>query len=76
MNLLLSFDYFFLFFRLRSVECNYLLCKFVGYTQGEVTSQSLRSRYDRHFVGITRYKCVELNGEDLLYYSNKIESVS
>ena len=25
------------------------------YTQGEVTSQSLWSRYDRHFVGITRY---------------------
>ena len=24
-------------------------------TQGEVTSQSLWSRYDRHFVGITRY---------------------
>ena len=24
-----------------------------GYTQGEVTSQSLWSRYDRHFVGIT-----------------------
>jgi len=23
--------------------------------QGEVTSQSLWSRYDRHFVGITRY---------------------
>jgi len=23
---------FFLFFTLRSVECNYLLCKFVGYT--------------------------------------------
>ena len=25
------------------------------YTQGEVTSPSLWSRYDRHFVGITRY---------------------
>jgi len=25
------------------------------YTWGEVTSQSLCSRYDRHFVGITRY---------------------
>jgi len=24
-------------------------------TQGEVTSQYLESRYDRHFVGITRY---------------------
>ena len=49
---------------------------FSHYTEGEVTSQSLWSRYDRHFVGITRYKCVELNGKDLLYYSNKIESVS
>jgi len=26
------------------------------YTQGEVTSQSLWSRYDRHFVAITRHK--------------------
>jgi len=26
----------------------------VSYTQGEVTSQSLRSRYDRHFVAIKR----------------------
>jgi len=26
-----------------------------SYTQGEVTPQSLWSRYDRHFVGITRY---------------------
>ena len=25
------------------------------YTQGEVTSQSLWPRYDRHFVGITRH---------------------
>ena len=25
----------------------------VGYTQGEVTSQNLWPRYDRHFVGIT-----------------------
>jgi len=41
----------------------------------EVTSQSLWSWYDCHFVGITRYKCVELNGENLLYYSNKIEPV-
>jgi len=24
------------------------------YTQGEMTSQSLQSRYDRHFVGTTR----------------------
>jgi len=28
---------------------------FCGYTQGEVTSQNLWSRYDRHFVGITRH---------------------
>ena len=40
-----------------------------------VTSQSLWSRYDRHFVGITR-QCVELKGEDLSSYSNKIEPVS
>ena len=25
------------------------------YTQGELTSQNLWSRYDRHFVGITRH---------------------
>ena len=29
-----------------------------GYTQGEVTSQSLWSRYGRHFVGITRYNAL------------------
>jgi len=28
------------------------------YTQGEVTSQSLWSRYDRYFVGITRYNAL------------------
>ena len=28
------------------------------YTQGEVTSRSLWSRYDRHFVGITRYNAL------------------
>jgi len=27
-------------------------------TQGEVTSQSLWSRYDRHFVGITRHNAL------------------
>ena len=27
----------------------------LAYTQGEVTSLRLWSRYDRHFVGITRY---------------------
>jgi len=26
-----------------------------NYTRGEVTSQSIRSRYDLHFVGITRH---------------------
>ena len=41
-----------------------------------MTPQSLRSRFDRHFVGTTRRKCVELNGEDLPCYSNKIQSVS
>jgi len=28
------------------------------YTQGEVASQSLWSRYDRHFVGITRHNAL------------------
>jgi len=42
-------------------------------TQGEVTSQSLWSRYDRHFVGITRHNAFR---EYLSCYSNKIESVS
>jgi len=32
-----------------------LLLLAVAYTQGEVTSQSLWSRYDHHFVGITRH---------------------
>jgi len=36
-----------------------------------VTSENPWSRYDRHFVGITRR--LEVNGEDLLCYSNKIE---
>ena len=45
------------------------------YTEGEVTSSSLWSRYDRHFVGITRYS-VGLNGEYLSCYSNKAESGS
>jgi len=31
-----------------------------SYTQGEVTSRSLWSRYDRHFVGITRCNVLEL----------------
>jgi len=39
------------------------------YTYGETTSQNLWSRYARHFVGTT---CVELTGEDLPCYSNKI----
>ena len=45
------------------------------YTLGwsDVT-ESMVTIYDRHFVGITR--CVELNGEDLAYRSNKTESVS
>ena len=29
-----------------------------NYTRGEVTSQSLWSRYDRHFVGITRHNAL------------------
>jgi len=44
------------------------------YTQGEVTSQNLWPRYDRHFVGIT-WQCVELRGEDLSCYLNNIQSV-
>ena len=31
---------------------------FGPYTQGEVTLQSLWSRYDRHFVSITRYNAL------------------
>jgi len=46
------------------------------YTWGEVTPQSLWPRYDRHFVGITRYNALESNGEDYSCYSNRIESVS
>ena len=46
------------------------------YTLGEMTpQQSLRPRYGRHFVGTTRRKCVELNGEDSPSYSNKIQSL-
>ena len=30
----------------------------VAYTRGEVTSQSLWSRYDRRFVGITRHNAL------------------
>ena len=43
------------------------------YTQVEVTSQSLWSRYDRPFVGITRHDALRY-GEELSCYSNKIES--
>ena len=45
------------------------------YAQGEVTSQSLWSRYDRHYVGIVRYNALIQNGEDLSCYSNEIVSV-
>ena len=45
------------------------------YTQGEMTSQNLWLRYDRHFVGIT-WHCVELRDEDLSCYLNSIRSVS
>ena len=37
---------------------NFLCILLWSDTQGEVTSQSLRSRYDRHFVGITRYNAL------------------
>jgi len=36
----------------------YALALTTRYTLGEVTSQSLWSRYDRHFVGITRYSAL------------------
>ena len=42
------------------------------YIGGEVTSLSLWSRYDRHFVGIT---FVEVKGEDLSCHSNETEAV-
>ena len=29
-----------------------------SYTQGEMTSQSVWSRYERHFVGITRHNAL------------------
>ena len=32
--------------------------RIVAYTQDEVTPQSLWSRYDRHFVGITRHNAL------------------
>ena len=38
--------------------------------------QSLQSRYNRHYVGITRHNAVKLNGKDFSCYSNKIEWVS
>ena len=37
------------------VTCESPHCMYLSYTQGEVTSQSLWSRYDRHFLGTTRY---------------------
>jgi len=40
-----------------------------------MTSQNLWLRDDRHFVGITWHKCVELRSEDLWCYLNKIHSV-
>ena len=49
-----------------------MLCS-VDYTQGEVTSH-LWSQCDCHFVG-QHVVLLQLNGEDLSRYSNKIESV-
>jgi len=60
------------------VKLRYNVHFYFDYAQGEVTSRALWSRYNRHFVGKTRHiysLCVELNGEDLSCYSNKIESV-
>jgi len=45
------------------------------YTHGEMTSQNLWPRYDRHFVGNNVAKCVELRSEDLSCYINNIQSV-
>jgi len=44
----------------------------IGHTYCEMTSRNLRLRYFRHFVGIILAQCVELMGEDLPCYSNKI----
>ena len=45
-------------------------------TSGEVTSQSLWSRYDRHFVGITsRYNVLSQMAKICRVIRNKIESV-
>ena len=52
-----------------------MLHAFVLYTQSEVTSHSLWSRHDRHFVVITRHNVWSEGGDDLLCYPNKIESV-
>ena len=41
-----------------------------------MTSQSLWSRYDRHFVGITRYTVLSWIAKIYRVNSNKIESVS
>jgi len=43
-------------------------CRLTG-TQGELMSQNLRPRYDRHFVGITWHNVLGLRGEELLYYT-------
>jgi len=43
---------------------------------GEMTSQNLRSGYNRHFWGYNLTQRVELMGEDVPCYSNKIQSVS
>jgi len=42
-------------------------------TEGDVTLHSPRSRYNRHFVDMTRHSA--LSGEGLSCYSNKIEAV-
>jgi len=44
-------------------------------TQGEVTSQNLWSRYDRHFAGITWHHVWSLGGEALSYCLNYIKPV-
>ena len=44
--------------QLISVHLRLMMSANAANTQREVTSQSLWSRYDRHFVGITRYNAL------------------
>jgi len=76
-TLILACQSFYLFPR-RLSNTNLLCCAFICSIYlltyiSEVTSQSLWSRCDHHFVDITWIMCnVQLIGEDLLCYSNTI----